>query len=152
MRLWSAVIPWYAARSTIFLRNACKRSCPREPQVDRHVHAPAYLEAYELMEENADMIFDPQDMMSERAYDCGKSVSKGNTTGQPRPASDLPGPRAWPIVGCLPYMMRHPGTVKLLPTRYQYSNTPVTTTYHSYYCSYKHIYHYYHCYYCYYYI
>lgn len=59
------------------------------------------------MEENADTLFESQDMMSERAYDC-TSVSKGNNTGQPLPASDLPGPRSWPIVGCLPYMLRHP--------------------------------------------
>ncbi|XP_063885149.1 cytochrome P450 CYP12A2-like [Scylla paramamosain] len=107
MRLWNVVIPWGAAQGAIVLRRVSNCSFPRQPKVDRPVHAPAYLEAYELMEENADMIFDPRDMMSERAYDS-TSVSRGNSTGQPHPASDLPGPRAWPIVGCLPYMLRHP--------------------------------------------
>ena len=133
MRLWSTAITCGAARSIIRLRSACNRSSLREPQGDRRpVHAPAYLEAYELMEENADMIFEPRDIMSERAYDSGTSVSKGNTTGQPHPASDLPGPRVWPIVGCLPYMMRHPGTVPILPTRYQYFYYYYHCYYHSY--------------------
>ncbi|XP_071549447.1 probable cytochrome P450 301a1, mitochondrial isoform X2 [Panulirus ornatus] len=63
-----------------------------------------YLEAYNLMEENADIIFDQDDMMSERAYDA--AATPGDET-QPRPACQLPGPRSWPMVGCLPYMLTH---------------------------------------------
>ncbi|KAK4293595.1 hypothetical protein Pmani_033720 [Petrolisthes manimaculis] len=65
-----------------------------------------YLEAYNLMEENADVLFDPEDMLNERAYDC-KTTQEYQSLSIPRPASQLPGPRSWPIVGCLPYMLRH---------------------------------------------
>ncbi|KAK3869375.1 hypothetical protein Pcinc_025310 [Petrolisthes cinctipes] len=65
-----------------------------------------YLEAYNLMEENADVIFDPEDMLSEREYDSMTTQEYKNLS-IPRPASQLPGPRSWPIVGCLPYMLRH---------------------------------------------
>ncbi|KAG0728988.1 putative cytochrome P450 49a1 [Chionoecetes opilio] len=104
MRRWVSFAPCcVAGRGMVFLRGVSSCPRPRQPQLDRPMDAPAYLEAYELMEENADVIFEPKDMMSERAYE-----GTGGLAGQPRPASHLPGPRAWPIVGCLPYMLRHP--------------------------------------------
>ncbi|KAK8726463.1 hypothetical protein OTU49_010263 [Cherax quadricarinatus] len=68
------------------------------------VHDTHYLEAYNLMEENADMIFEPENMLKERSYD-GEAVPEDSSL--PMPASMIPGPRAWPIVGCLPYMLGH---------------------------------------------
>lgn len=69
-------------------------------------YATPYLEAYNLMEENADMIFEPETMLSERNY-----IAEAEDRSHPRPASQLPGPRSWPIVGCLPYMLTHKGEV-----------------------------------------
>ncbi|KAG7169307.1 cytochrome P450 49a1-like 2 [Homarus americanus] len=67
-------------------------------------YATPYLEAYNLMEENADVIFESEVMMSERMYN---SEAIPSDVHQPRPASQLPGPRSWPMVGCLPYMLTH---------------------------------------------
>lgn len=85
--------------------------CPRARQtpLGSPTSAPAYLEAYDLMEENADVIFEVNDMMSEREYDDSTIDNTTLGEGLPRPASQLPGPRSWPLVGCLPYMLRHPG-------------------------------------------
>ncbi|KAK3858045.1 hypothetical protein Pcinc_035734, partial [Petrolisthes cinctipes] len=66
-----------------------------------------YFEAFNLMEENADVIFDQEDMLNERVYDCKATQEEYGSLSIPRPASQLPGPRSWPIVGCLPYMLRH---------------------------------------------
>ncbi|XP_042869957.1 probable cytochrome P450 301a1, mitochondrial [Penaeus japonicus] len=65
-----------------------------------------YLEAYEIIEEFADVLYDEDAMVTERAFtgDAGR-VPPGSP---PLPASLIPGPKSWPLLGCLPYMLRHP--------------------------------------------
>ncbi|KAK7069930.1 hypothetical protein SK128_022720 [Halocaridina rubra] len=94
------------------LRSAGQRSLEDstfEPEISQNVgvtgQSVPYLEAYNLMEENADIIFDQGNMMNERAYNIDEVHLKDSLN--PRPASELPGPKSWPMVGCLPYMIRH---------------------------------------------
>lgn len=64
-----------------------------------------YLEAYNLMEENAELIFDDEKMLQERSFTIEDATTVDRSS--PRPATELPGPKSWPLVGCLPYMISH---------------------------------------------
>ncbi|XP_064114449.1 cytochrome P450 CYP12A2-like [Macrobrachium nipponense] len=64
-----------------------------------------YLEAYNLMEENADLIFDDGKMLRERSFTLDDATTADPSS--PRTAAELPGPKSWPLVGCLPYMISH---------------------------------------------
>ncbi|XP_068228851.1 cytochrome P450 CYP12A2-like [Palaemon carinicauda] len=64
-----------------------------------------YLEAYNLMEENADVIFDDEKMLNERSFSVKDAATLDRSS--PLPAAELPGPKSWPLVGSLPYMLSH---------------------------------------------
>lgn len=109
MRVWRSLAPCgNAGVSLAFPRLASHCPRPAQPPLGSPSSAPAYLEAYDLMEENTDVIFEAQDMMSERTYDGLSPADASVGEAGPRHASQLPGPRSWPLVGCLPYMLRHP--------------------------------------------
>lgn len=67
-----------------------------------------YLEAYEILEEFADVLLhDEEAAVAERAF--AGAAERGRPGAPPLPASLIPGPKSWPLVGCFPYMLRHPG-------------------------------------------
>lgn len=65
-----------------------------------------YLEAYEVIEDFADVLLDEEAMATERAF--RGDAARGPPGAPPLPAALLPGPKSWPLLGCLPYMLRHP--------------------------------------------
>lgn len=66
-----------------------------------------YLEAYEVIEDFADVLLDEEAMVTERPF--SGHVARGPPDAPPLPAALIPGPKSWPVLGCLPYMLRHPG-------------------------------------------
>ncbi|XP_047475430.1 ecdysone 20-monooxygenase-like [Penaeus chinensis] len=65
-----------------------------------------YLEAYEVIEDFADVLLDEEAMVTERPF--SGDVARGPPDAPPLPAALIPGPKSWPLLGCLPYMLRHP--------------------------------------------
>lgn len=71
-----------------------------------------YLEAYEILEEFADVLLlqeEEEATVPQRAFSGDDDERVPPDTSTPLPASLIPGPKSWPLVGCLPYMLRHPG-------------------------------------------
>ncbi|XP_063590783.1 probable cytochrome P450 301a1, mitochondrial [Penaeus indicus] len=65
-----------------------------------------YLEAYEIIEDFADVLLDEEAMVTERPF--SGDVARGPPGAPPLPAARIPGPKSWPLLGCLPHMLRHP--------------------------------------------
>lgn len=79
-----------------------------------------YLEAYDILEEFADVLLLPDTEEEEAEEEDTATAPQSAFAGDdvesvppasfaPLPASLIPGPKSWPLVGCLPYMLRHPG-------------------------------------------